>query len=208
MRLQEAGIKEICLVTGQSHAGDFIDILGDGEVIDRRGKKVMDVNLTYKVQRRAGGIAEALGLTEHFVGKDKVVVILGDNIIGGSIRSYVDAFRKQRKGARLLLKKVKDPWRFGVVEIKEGRVWNIIEKPKKPKSSMIQIGVYMYDNRVFDVISKLRPSRRGELEITDVNRDYVKAGQMEFNVLKHWWTDAGTFESLMEANRLAFKNGI
>jgi glucose-1-phosphate thymidylyltransferase len=204
-RLEEAGVREVCLVTGQNHAGDFIDILGDGEVVDRGGKKIIDVNLTYKVQRRAGGIAEALGLTRHFVGADRVVVILGDNIIGGSIKPYIDAFRRQRSGARLLLKEVKDPWRFGVVEIKDGRVVNITEKPKKPKSNLIQIGVYMYDNSIFDVISKLKPSARGELEITDVNMHYVRNKDIEFDIVKCWWTDAGTFDSLMEANKLAHK---
>ncbi|NYZ79016.1 NTP transferase domain-containing protein [Candidatus Micrarchaeota archaeon] len=203
-RLEEAGIKEICLVTGQNHAGDFIDVLGDGRVINRDGKLVIDVNLTYKVQKRAGGIAEALGLTKHFVGEDKVVVILGDNIIGGSIKPYVDAFRKQGVGARLLLKKVKDPWRFGVVEIKDGKIVNIVEKPKKPKSNIIQIGVYMYDNSIFGVVSKLKPSAREELEITDVNMHYVKNGNAEFDILKHWWIDAGTLDSLMKANKLAF----
>jgi glucose-1-phosphate thymidylyltransferase len=205
-RLEEAGINEICLVTGQSHAGDFIDILGDGKVVDRSGKKIIDINLTYKVQKKAGGIAEALGLTEHFVGEDKVVAILGDNIIGGPIKHYISAFRKQRSGARLLLKRVKDPWRFGVVEIQGGVVRNIVEKPKRPKSNLVQIGVYMYDNRVFDIISKLKPSRRDELEITDVNMSYVKEGQLKFDILEHWWTDAGTFESLMEANRLAHRH--
>lgn len=205
-RLEEAGIREICLVTGQSHAGDFIDILGDGKVIDREGRRLIDVNLTYKVQRKAGGIAEALSLTKHFVGENKVVVILGDNIIGGSIRAHVDAFRKQRSGARLLLKKVKDPWRFGVVEIRGGRISNIIEKPKKPKSNLIQVGVYMYDNKVFNIISKLKPSKRGELEITDVNMSYVKEKNAEFDILDHWWSDAGTLESLQEANRLAFRD--
>ena len=202
-RLEEAGIREICLVTGQNHAGDFIDILGDGEVIDRKGRRLIDVKLTYKVQKKAGGIAEALGLTRHFVGDDKVVVILGDNIIGGSIEPYVNSFRKQRSGARLLLKKVKEPWRFGVVEIKDGRVVNIVEKPKKPKSSLIQIGVYMYDDQVFDIIPTLNKSKRGELEITDVNMHYVREGDIEFDVLKCWWTDAGTFDSFTEANKLA-----
>lgn len=207
-RLEEAGIDEVCLVTGQGHAGDFIDILGDGRVVNRSGKKIIDVNITYKVQRKAGGIAEALGLTEHFVGDNKVVVILGDNVIGCSIKPYIDAFRKQQGGARVLLKEVKDPWRFGVVEIGSGRIVNIAEKPKKPKSNLVQIGVYMYDSGVFDIISKLKPSARGELEITDVNMHYVKKNKMEFDVLKCWWTDAGTFDSLMEANRLAFDEGV
>lgn len=207
-RMEEAGIDEVCLVTGQSHAGDFIDILGDGEVIDRSGRKIIDVNLTYKVQKKAGGIAEALGLTEHFVGDDRVVVMLGDNIIGGSIKPNVDAFRRQQNGARVLLKEVKDPWRFGVVEIEDRRIVNIVEKPKKPKSNLVQIGVYMYDNSIFEVISTLKPSARGELEITDVNMHYVKSRSMEFDILKHWWTDAGTFDSLMEANKLAFGEGV
>jgi glucose-1-phosphate thymidylyltransferase len=204
-RLEEAGIKQICLVTGQNHAGDFIDVLGDGKVIDREGNPIFNIDLTYKVQRRAGGIAEALGLTRHFVGDNRMVMMLGDNVIGGSIKPYVDAFRKQKSGARLLLKEVEDPWRFGVVEIKDGRVVNITEKPKKPKSNLIQIGVYMYDSSIFGVISKLKPSARGELEITDVNMHYVRNGSIEFDILKDWWTDAGTFDSLMEANRRAYK---
>jgi len=199
-RLEEAGIREICLVTGQSHAGDFIDILGDGQVIDREGKKLIDVNLTYKVQKKAGGIADALGLTKHFVGVNKVVVILGDNILGGSIKPYVDAFRRQRSGARLLLKRVDNPTRFGVVEIKKGKIVNIVEKPKKPRSNLIQIGVYMYDNKVLDIVSKLKPSWRGELEITDVNMHYVRNHDIEFDILKYWWIDAGTFESFRKAN--------
>ncbi len=206
-RLEESGIKEVCLVTGQSHAGNFIDILGDGKVIDREGRKLIDVNLTYKVQKKAGGIAEALGLTKHFVGDNKVVVMLGDNIIGGSIKPYVDAFRKQKNGARLLLKKVSDPWRFGTVEITDGRIVNIVEKPEQTKSNLIQIGVYMYDNSVFDIIPKLKPSRRGELEITDVNMHYVRGSRIEFDVLKWRWSDAGTFESLMKAGKLAFGDG-
>ncbi|MCX6776231.1 MAG: sugar phosphate nucleotidyltransferase [Candidatus Micrarchaeota archaeon] len=205
-RLEEAGIGEVCLVTGQNHAGDFIDILGDGRVVGREGRVLIDLNLTYKVQKRAGGIAEALSLTKHFVGDNKVVVILGDNIIGGSIDAYVDAFRKQKSGARLLLKKVKDPWRFGVVEIEKGSISQIVEKPKKPKSNLVQIGVYMYDNGVFGIISKLKPSKRRELEITDVNMHYVKEGTIEFDILTHWWTDAGTLDSLGEANRLAFRD--
>lgn len=207
-RLEEAGIKEICLVTGQNHAGDFIDILGDGEVIDRSGRKIIDVKLTYKVQKRAGGIAEALGLTKHFVGDNRVVIILGDNIVGCSIKPYVDAFRKQKSGARLLLKEVKDPWRFGVVDIKDGRIVNIAEKPKKPKSNLIQVGVYMYDNNIFEIISRLKPSSRGELEITDVNMHYVRDNNVEFDILKCWWTDAGTFDSLMEANKLLHGESI
>jgi len=208
MKLEEAGIDEICLVTGQSHAGDFIDVLGDGEVVDRSGKKIIDVKLTYKVQKKSGGIAEALGLTKHFAGNSRVVVILGDNIIGCSIKPNVDAFRRQKRGARVLLKKVKDPWRFGVVEIEGSKIVNINEKPQKPKSNLIQIGVYMYDSSIFDIISKLKPSARGEIEITDANMHYVKNNEMEFDILKCWWTDAGTFDSLMDANKLAFSEGV
>ncbi|MCX6777205.1 MAG: sugar phosphate nucleotidyltransferase [Candidatus Micrarchaeota archaeon] len=205
-RLEEAGVREVCLVTGQSHAGDFIDILGNGRVTDREGNRLIDVNLTYKVQRTAGGIAEALGLAEHFVGDDRVVVVLGDNILGGSIKPYVDSFRRQKSGARLLLKKVKEPSRFGVVEIKNGRITGIVEKPKKPKSNLIQIGVYMYDNRVFDIIPKLKRSSRGELEITDLNMQYVADEEAEFDVVRFWWMDAGTMNSFKEANSLAFKD--
>ncbi len=193
--LVDAGIRDILIVTGGSNAGDFLRLLGNGS-----GFGLKHVNYTY--QKGEGGIAEALGLTEHFADRDKVVVILGDNIIQGSIKTHVDAFGKQPEGARILIKKVSDPERFGVAVFKNGKVLAIEEKPKKPKSDYIVTGIYMYDPQVFDIIKTLKPSGRGELEITDVNNAYIKKGQMICAVLNGWWSDCGTFESLLNASNL------
>ena len=193
--LVEAGIKDILLVTGGRNAGDFLSLLGNGADFGLK-----HINYTY--QKGEGGIAEALGLARHFADNSKIAVILGDNIIGGSIKKHVDAFRSQERGARILLKEVPDPQRFGVAQIKGKSIVSIKEKPKKPKSNNIVIGVYMYDEKVFDIIKTLKPSRRGELEITDVNNAYIKKGQMEFGFLKSFWTDAGAFDSLLRANDL------
>ncbi|MBI3991241.1 MAG: NTP transferase domain-containing protein [Candidatus Omnitrophica bacterium] len=193
--LVDCGIKDILIVTGGNNAGDFLRLIGNGAEFGLK-----HINYTY--QKGEGGIAEALGLAEHFGNGEKIVVILGDNIIGGSIKKTVDDFRLQKEGARILLKKVTDPERFGVAEIKDNKIISIEEKPKKPKSNYIVTGIYMYDSRVFDIIKTLKPSGRGELEITDVNNAYIKKGQMKFGILKDWWTDAGTFESLHRANIL------
>ncbi len=193
--LVDAGIRDILIVTGGSNAGDFLRLLGNGSSFGLK-----HVNYTY--QQGEGGIAEALGLTEHFADRDKVVVILGDNIIQGSIKTHVDAFGKQPKGARILLKKVPDPERFGVAVFKNGKVLAIEEKPKKPKSDYIVTGIYMYDSQVFDIIKTLKPSGRGELEITDVNNAYIKKDQMTCAILNGWWSDCGTFESLLNASNL------
>ncbi|MCX5750075.1 MAG: sugar phosphate nucleotidyltransferase [Candidatus Saganbacteria bacterium] len=193
--LVDAGISDIMIVTGGNNAGDFLKLLGNGADFGLK-----HINYTY--QKGEGGIAAALALTEHFAAGSKVVVILGDNIIQGSIASHVAAFAKQTKGARLLLKEVHDPERFGVAEIKGSKIVSIEEKPKKPKSSYAVTGIYMYDGKVFDIVKTLKPSRRGELEITDVNNAYIKRGQLQFDVLEGWWTDAGTFESLYRAGNL------
>lgn len=196
--LVDAGIKDILIVTGGEHAGEFLRLLGNG-----RQFGLKHINYTY--QKGEGGIAEALGLAKHFADNEKIVVILGDNIVERGIKKAVEDFRKQPKGAKILVKRVTDPERFGVVEFKGKKIVKIKEKPKKPKSDYVVTGIYMYDSSVFDVIKKLKPSRRGELEITDVNNAYLKSGEMTYNILKGWWTDSGTFESLLRANTLAAK---
>ena len=193
--LLQAGIDDITIVTGGSSAGDFLRLLGNGHEFGLK-------HLNYTYQEGEGGIAAALSLAEHFAGGDKIVVILGDNIIEGNIKNAVKDFEKQKKGAKLLLKEVPDPERFGVVEFEGDKVINIEEKPDKPKSNYIVTGIYMYDNTVFDIIRGLRPSARGELEITDVNNAYIRRGEMTYEILEGWWTDAGTFESLTRANQL------
>lgn len=193
--LVEAGIDDIMIVTGGNNAGDFLRLLGNGSEFGLK-----HINYTY--QQGEGGIAEALSLTEHFAEGQKIAVILGDNIFENSIKDYVDKFRKQAEGGRILIKEVSDPKRFGVVELKGDKITGIEEKPKKPKSSYIVTGVYMYDAKVYDIIKTLTPSGRGELEITDVNNAYIKEGKMHYDILEGWWTDAGTIESLLRANNL------
>jgi glucose-1-phosphate thymidylyltransferase len=193
-KLTEAGIDEICVVTGVEHMGDVVNLLGSG--------KDFRCRFTYKVQDEAGGIAQALGLTSNFAGKDLLCVILGDNIFEDSIAPYVAAFREQGRGARLLLKQVHDPQRYGVAEVEGSKVVRIVEKPKKPKSDLAVVGVYFYDAEVFDIIRTLKPSARGELEITDVNNHYLRKGSLQCDRLQGWWTDAGTFDSLAHANEL------
>ncbi len=195
MTLVDAGIRDILIVTGGNHAGEFLRLLGNG-----REFGLDDIAYTY--QEGEGGIADALSLARHFADGDKVVVVLGDNIIEGDIRGTVNAFRAQPKGARLLLKKVPDPGRFGVPELRDGRIVSIEEKPKSPKSDYAVIGIYMYDASVFDIVSTLKPSARGELEITDVNNAYLGRGELQHDILEGWWTDAGTFESLYRASQL------
>jgi glucose-1-phosphate thymidylyltransferase len=193
--LVEAGIKDILIVTGGNHAGEFLRLLGDG-----RQFGLSHINYTY--QEGEGGIAEALGLAKHFAKNSRMVVVLGDNILENSIKPYVDRFRSQKTGARVLLKSVEDPERFGVATIKGKKIVNIEEKPKNPKSNHAVTGVYMYDENVFDIVKTLKPSRRGELEITDVNNAYIQKNALEFDVLKGWWTDSGTYDSLLRANLL------
>ena len=193
--LVEAGIKDILVVTGGKNAGDFLRLLANGKHFG-----LTHIDFTY--QEGEGGIAEALGLARHFADNGKLCVILGDNIIEGSIRTAVEDFRKQPRGAKILLKEVPDAERFGVAEISGDRVVHIEEKPKKPKSNFAVTGFYMYDQTVFDKIETLVPSGRGELEITDVNNSYIREGTMTFSYLEGWWTDAGTFESLLRASNL------
>jgi glucose-1-phosphate thymidylyltransferase len=193
--LVEAGIKDIMIVTGGNNAGDFLKLLGNG-----REFGLKDLNYTY--QEGEGGIAAALDLTEHFADNEKVVVILGDNILEGSIRNYVKDFAKQEKGAKILLKEVPDPDRFGVPVFKDKKIIRVEEKPKAPKSRYAVIGVYMYDSSVYQIIKTLKPSGRGELEISDVNNAYIEQDQMTYDMIHGWWTDAGTFESLFHASQL------
>lgn len=197
--LINAGIKDILIVTGGNNAGDFLRLLGNGTEFGLK-------HLNYTYQHGEGGIAEALKLAEHFSDNDKIVVILGDNIIEGDIKTHVQEFAKQKEGAKIILKKVPDPQRFGVPVFKKGKIIRVEEKPAKPKSQYAVTGIYMYDSTVFEIIKKLKPSRRGELEITDVNNAYLKKGNLTYNVLKGWWTDAGTFESLYNASKLVRKN--
>ncbi|HOE69011.1 MAG TPA: sugar phosphate nucleotidyltransferase [Candidatus Omnitrophota bacterium] len=193
--LVKAGVTDILLVTGGNNAGDFLRLLGNGKQFGLK-----HINYTY--QEGEGGIAQALSLAEHFADGDKIVVILGDNIIEADISPQVRRFRTQETGARLLLKKVSDPERFGVATVRGNRITSIIEKPRRPKSDLAVVGIYMYDADVFNHIRTLKPSRRGELEITDVNNWYLKRGDLEYDVLPGYWTDAGTFESLYRANSL------
>lgn len=192
--LVDAGITEILLVTGGRNSGDFLRLLANG--------KQVGAHLSYTYQEGEGGIADALALAERFAQGDSICVILGDNIIEGSIRGAVDAFRKQEQGARILLKEVHDAERFGVAEIDGDRIIGIEEKPRNPKSNYAVTGVYMYDSSVFSKIHTLVPSNRGELEITDVNNGYIREGTMQFSYLEGWWTDAGTFDSLLRAANL------
>jgi glucose-1-phosphate thymidylyltransferase len=193
--LINAGINDILIVTGGNNAGDFLKLLGNGKEFGLK-----HINYTY--QEGEGGIAEALGLAEFFAAGDKICVVLGDNLIEKNIRKAAEAFRKQKGGAKILLKEVSDPQRFGVPELRRDQVVRIEEKPKKPKSNYAVIGIYFYDAAVFDIIKTLKPSNRGELEISDVNNRYIARGLMTWDLLEGWWTDAGTFESLLRANRL------
>jgi len=198
--LVNAGIRDIMLVTGGDSAGDFLKLLGNG-----RAFGLEDLHYTY--QEGEGGIADALRLAEHFADGDKIVVVLGDNIIEKNIRGAVGSFFTQRRGAKILLKEVDDPQRFGVPEIRGTRIVGIEEKPKEPKSRYAVVGIYMYDAQVFEIIRTLRPSGRGELEITDVNNAYISQGTMTYEILDGWWTDAGTFESLLRATNLVASGG-
>ncbi len=199
--LVSAGIKDIMVVTGGNKAGDFLELLGNG-------KEFGLGELHYTYQEGAGGIAEALGLARDFIDKDKVIVVLGDNIIQNNIRRAVADFFTQPKGAKIMLKEVSDPERFGVADVDDkGNVLGIEEKPSQPKSNYAVIGIYMYDELVFDIISDLKPSGRGELEITDVNNAYIRQGTMTSEVLQGWWTDAGTIESLHRAGLMIAEDG-
>ena len=193
--LCRAGIKDIMIVTGGNSAGEFLRLLGNGHEFGLK-----DIYYTY--QEGEGGIADALRLCEHFAEGQRIVVVLGDNIIQDDIRPYVRKFEEQQSGARLLLKEVEDPQRFGCPELDGEHILRIEEKPLEPKSSYAVTGLYMYDRRVFDFCRDLKPSARGELEITDVNNAYIAQGDLYYDVLDGWWTDAGQFESLFHANQL------
>jgi glucose-1-phosphate thymidylyltransferase len=198
--LVNAGIIDIMIVTGGNSAGDFLKLLGNGKAFGLK-------HLNYTYQEGEGGIAAALSLVEHFAGKDPICVVLGDNIIEGNIRAAADSYRQQERGAKILLKKVPDPQRFGVPQLDGRRVLRIEEKPPEPKSEYAVIGIYMYDSRVFEIIRTLIPSGRGELEITDVNNVYIDRGEMTWDELEGWWSDAGTFESLLHASNLVAETG-
>ena len=198
--LINAGIHDILIVTGGNNAGDFLKLLGNGKEFGLK-----HINYTY--QEGEGGIAEALRLAEFFASGEKICVVLGDNLIEKNIRKAVENFRRQKEGARILLKEVPDPQRFGVPELSGDRIVLIEEKPKKPKSQYAVIGIYLFDQEVFDIIKTLKPSDRGELEITDVNNRYIEKGLMTWDILEGWWTDAGTFESLLRANQLVAQTG-
>ncbi len=195
--LIKAGIKDIFLVTGPESAGDFMKILGSGSEFG--------INITYRIQDQAGGIAQALAMAESFADEDKTVVILGDNIFQDDITEYVKEFEQADKGARIFLKEVPDPKRFGVPELDGEKVKRIEEKPKNPKSNYAVTGLYMYDKKVFDIIRRQKPSGRGEMEITDVNNAYVEEGEMKSKILDGFWSDAGTFPSLAHATNLVRK---
>jgi glucose-1-phosphate thymidylyltransferase len=198
--LVNAGITDIMIVTGGNSAGDFLKLLGNGKAFGLK-------HLNYAYQEGEGGIAAALSLVEHFAAGDPVCVVLGDNIIEGNIRSATRAYRHQGGGAKIILKRVPDPQRFGVPELEGRSVVRIEEKPDFPKSEYAVIGIYMYDAEVYDIIRTLKPSGRGELEITDVNNAYIERGEMTWEELEGWWTDAGTFESLLRASNLVAETG-
>jgi len=198
--LVNAGIRDILIVTGGSSAGDFLRLLGNGKEFGLK-------HLNYTYQEGEGGIAAALALAEHFADRNKICVILGDNVIERNIIRPVERFLRQEKGAKILLKRVPDPQRFGVAEVKGGKVAHIEEKPERPRSPYAVTGIYLYDAQVFDIIRTLTPSARGELEITDVNNRYLEQGQLTYEILKGWWTDAGTFASLHRAGNLVARTG-
>ena len=198
--LINAGINDIMIVTGGNYAGHFLQLLGNGKEFGLK-----HINYTY--QQGEGGIADALSLVEHFADDEPICVVLGDNIIENNIKQAAEDFRQQGKGAKILLKEVHDPQRFGVPELDGEKVIQIEEKPKNPKSDYADIGIYFYDNTVFDIIKTLKPSDRGELEITDVNNHYINRNEMTWNELDGWWTDAGTFESLLRASNMIAESG-
>jgi len=194
--LVEAGIDDIMIVTGGNHAGEFLKLLGNGREFGLK-------HLNYTYQEQAGGIAEALGLTEHFVAGDSVVVMLGDNVIQGSLRRAMEEFRQQGAGAKILLKRVDNPQEYGVAELADGAIVGIEEKPEEPRSDLAVTGIYFYDGAVFDIVRTLDRSARGELEITDVNNAYIQRGQMTYEILEGWWGDAGeSIDALLRVSNL------
>jgi len=200
--LVDAGVEEIMIVTGGNNAGEFLRLLGNGEDFGLR-------QMHYTYQKTEGGIADALALARHFVGDDKVVVVLGDNFIQGNIRKAAEDFERQPEGAKIFLKEVPNPNEFGVAELDGDKVVRIVEKPKHPVTNLAVIGIYMYDSRVFEICKTLKPSDRGELEITDVNNDYIRRGVMTYERLDGWWADCGSFDALLRSNLLvAREHGV
>lgn len=195
-KLCEAGVTDILIVTGTEHMGDVVGLLGSGQDFG--------CHFTYRVQQEAGGIAQALSLAENFAGGESVCVLLGDNIFSASLTSEVNRFYEQGGGARILLKEVPDPERYGVARVEGSRVLEILEKPERPPTALAVTGIYFYDHQVYDIIRRQRPSARGEYEITDVNNEYIQAGQMTWGELEGWWTDAGTYPSYHRANQMFF----
>lgn len=198
--LVNAGIGEVLLVTGGTNAGDFLRLIGNGKELKLR-------HIEYTYQEGEGGIADALSLAEEFADNGKICIVLGDNIIEKNIIKAVENFKRQPGGAKIILKEVPDPERFGVPIIEGEKIIKIEEKPKNPQSSYAVTGIYFYDNAVFDIIKTLEPSQRGELEITDVNNAYIEKGNMTYEILDGWWTDAGTFDSLRAATNLVAETG-
>ena len=196
--LVDAGVKDIMIVSGKGHAGQFLELLRSG--------KEFGANFSYAIQEEAGGIAQALGLYQDFADEEKIIVMLGDNILEDNINSAAKDFEAQKKGAKIFLKEVKNPQSFGIAELSGKKILSIEEKPKDPKSNLAVVGVYMYDDQVWQAIKTLKPSGRNELEITDVNNFYVNKGEMTFEILPGWWGDGGeSFDSLLEAGNLVAK---
>ncbi len=193
-QLISVGLEQILVVTSTDHMGDIVKVLGSG--------KDFGCNFTFLVQEEPKGIAHALSLAENFAGKDKIVVFLGDNIFEYSIKPYVKNFENQKEGARVLLKKVSDPNRYGIAAMDEEQILEIEEKPSSPKTNYAVIGVYMYDSEVFNILKNIKPSDRGEYEITSVNNEYIKKEKLEYDIVKGWWMDTGSFESYLEANKI------
>lgn len=193
--LVDAGITEIMLVTGGNNAGEFLRLIGNGEEFGLK-------HMNYAYQKTEGGIADALRLARHFVGDDKVAVILGDNFVQGSVRNAVQDFMKQPRGAKIFLKEVPNPQEFGVAVLEGEKVVRVIEKPQVPPSNLAVIGIYLYDSAVFEICETLVPSDRGELEITDVNNEYIRRGIMTYEIIDGWWADCGSFEALLRSNLL------
>ncbi len=199
--LVNAGIEDIMVVTGGNNAGDFLRLLGNGKEFGLKW-------LRYAYQEGEGGIAEALSLAEHFADGDKILVMLGDNVIEKNILSAVEEFRRQPQGARILLKEVENPRDYGVAVVKNGQVSGIVEKPQDPPSNLAVIGIYMYDGKVFDHIRNIEPSARGELEITDVNNLYIRSGSLTYSILDGWWADAGSsIANLSRVSRMVCEGG-
>lgn len=197
-KLVNAGIQDVLIVTGVEHMGSVVELLGSG--------KDFNCRFTYKVQDEAGGIAQALGLAENFASDSPVAVILGDNLFEDSLLPYVEKFKSQDCGSHIIVKPVHDPERFGVAEVEGDKVVTVVEKPQSPKSDLAVTGIYFYDGDVYDIIKTLKPSGRGELEITDVNNEYIRRGIMGWSRMTGWWSDAGTFESLLHVQQLIQEN--